>query len=949
MRTLFVLPFALALSSTALAQDAAPIASQGWNASDWNVEASDIPVDPDFSFGVLDNGMRYILRENATPKGTVLVRFHIGSGSLDEEDGERGLAHFIEHMAFNGSARVPEGEMIKLLEREGLAFGADTNATTSFESTIYKLDLPRNDPALLDTALMLMRETASELTIAQDAVDRERGVVLSERRDRYSYSYKETVDQLEFTAPGARFVDRLPIGTVEVLERASADDLRALYRRTYVPSNAVLVVVGDLPLAEMEARVRKHFASWQAAPDPAEPATGPADLARAGETDIYIDPALTERVQAMRLSPWTERPDTIANRQKALLRQIGYGVINRRLQALARGADAPFRGAGYGTGDLFKDGRTTSLVVDTDDGGWEKGLGVAATELRRALAFGFSEAEVAEQVARIRTALENGANGSATRTNDSLVAVALNLIDEEQVPSTPESSLNRFEAFAPQITPENTLAAVLEEAAPLVDPLIRFEGRIAPERGAQALRETWQRAETVELVAPDHAAPPEFAYTDFGPAGAIISDGRDDRFGFRLVRFANGVRLNLKKTDIRKDRVSFRLTLDGGQLLETREAPLKTALVSSLPQGGLGEHSQDELETILAGRSVRLSISASADAFSMGGGTTPRDLALQLQLLAAFLTDPGYRPEGVERYRRNVKSFFASLDATPAQALGNQLGAILSDHDPRFTLQPQEAYEALTFEQLAVDIGDRLTQGAIELALVGDFDEEAAIGLVAQTLGALPAREGEFNARAEARQRSFTQDHSTRRITHSGEADQALVRMTWLTTDDSDLDETLRLSLLDRVVQIELQEQLREDLGKSYSPSSDSSPSKAWPGYGTFALSASVDVKEVEPTRAAIRDMLVSLRIAPVEQDVLDRARQPLLEAYENMLDTLEGWMSLADRSQSEADRLGRFLRAPDILKAITPADILATAQRYLAPEDAVEVLVLPREEAGQG
>ena len=215
---------------------------------------------------------------------------------------------------------------------------------------------------------------------------------------------------------------------------------------------------------------------------------------------------------------------------------------------------------------------------------------------------------------------------------------------------------------------------------------------------------------------------------------------------------------------------------------------------------------------------------------------------------------------------------------------------------------------------------------------------------MARSLGALPARDHEFLSRKAARQRGFTQDRSTRQITHSGEADQALVRMTWLTTDDSDLGETLLLSMLDRVVQIELQDQLREDLGKSYSPSSNSSPSKVWTGYGTFALAASVDVGEVEETRRAIREMLVALRGTPVEQDVLDRARQPLLESYDNMLDTLGGWMTLADRAQSEAERLDRYERAPTILKAITPQDILTAAQRYLAPDDAVEILVLPKE-----
>ena len=188
----------------------------------WAFEASDIPVDPAYRFGRLDNGMRYVIRQNATPKGTALVRMEVAAGSLDEGDDERGFAHFIEHMSFNGSTHVPEGEMVRLLEREGLAFGADTNASTSFEQTTYMLDLPRADPALLGTALMLMRETASELTFDPQAVTRERGVVLSERRDRNTWQLRNLEAQMAFLNPGARYARRLPIGTGRSTERRHA-------------------------------------------------------------------------------------------------------------------------------------------------------------------------------------------------------------------------------------------------------------------------------------------------------------------------------------------------------------------------------------------------------------------------------------------------------------------------------------------------------------------------------------------------------------------------------------------------------------------------------------------------------------------------------------------------------------------------------------------------------
>lgn len=190
-------------------------------------ERSDIRPDPAFRFGRLANGLRYIIRRNATPAGTALVRLDVAVGSLDERKSERGYAHFVEHMAFNGSTRVAEGEMVRLLERNGLAFGADTNASTSFDSTLYKLDLPKADPALIDTALMLMRETASELTLSPEAIVRERGVILSEMRDRNSWQLRDTIANTEFFYPRSLFAARFPIGTAKTLQAANAKKLRA--------------------------------------------------------------------------------------------------------------------------------------------------------------------------------------------------------------------------------------------------------------------------------------------------------------------------------------------------------------------------------------------------------------------------------------------------------------------------------------------------------------------------------------------------------------------------------------------------------------------------------------------------------------------------------------------------------------------------------------------------
>ena len=937
---------ALALSALALAACAgrqpAPASAPPPPPPTWAFEQSDVPLDEGHRFGRLDNGMRYIVRSNATPKGQALVRMIVETGSLDEADDERGYAHFVEHMAFNGSTNVPEGEMVKLLERLGLAFGADTNASTGFDRTTYMLDLPRNDPALLDTALMLMRETASELTISEAAVERERGVILAERRDRNTFALRNVIDQIVFQHPGARYTQRLPIGTEETLNAATAARLRAFWRREYVPAHTTVIVIGDFAVETMEAAIKARFADWQPAPAEPQPKAGPLEVKGPPREDLFIDQALAERVTVSRNDVWLGERDSLAQRRENLLRQIGYGIINRRLLRRTREADPPFRGAGLGTADQFREGRTTSLVVDTVDGGWQRGLAAATEEYRRALDHGFTAAEVAEQIAISRTAARNAAASESTRTHGTLLGAVLALVTDDIVPDTPTRSLERLEAFIPQITPEAVMAALKRELVPLDQPLIRFQGRRAPEGGTKALRAAWDAAVKAKVAAPQAMAAAAFAYTDFGAPGQVVADRTEPRFGIRQVRFANGVMLNLKRTDLTKDRVLVRLAVDGGNMLATRANPLATQMMAVFGQGGLGKHSKDELDSLLAGRTVATGLGAGAETFIASANTTPADLELQMQVLAAQLVDPGYRPEGEVLFRQTIDNFFAAIGATPDSALSTAIGGILSDEDPRFALGAVEDYRKLSLAALRDTVADRLARGAIEVALVGDFDETQAIALVGRTLGALPPRETAFRPYAEQRIRSFTTSRTPRLLRHKGPKDQALLTLHWPTRDGEDLREAIALEMLQRVVQVELTDSLREALGKAYSPGVSAATPRIWRGWGTFTVRASVDVREVAATRAAIRALLTELRQAPVSADVIQRARAPMLEGLDNLLKTNAGWMSLVDRAQSRPDGLDRHAASRAIMTALTAEDLLALARRYLDPDQGVEVLVLP-------
>ncbi len=940
--------FRLSLIAAALLFVAAPGAAQPASdpvAAAWELDQSDLTPDPAIRLGVLPNGMRYALRANDTPRDTISVRLMIDTGSLDEAEDEQGVAHFLEHMAFNGSKAVPEGDMIPLLERLGLAFGADTNAYTSFDRTVYKLDLPRKDAALLDTALMLMRETASELLIAPDAVDRERGVVMAEHRERNTYQSANQMDQMAFFAAGTRYPDRFPIGSMAVLETVSADSIRGFYEKHYRPEKATLVIVGAIDVTTVEAAIRARFGDWIASETPAPArAVGAVQPDRGMMVDLYVHPSLSESADIVTPGPWRDILDTVAERKRAIARQLGISMINRRLQRLARSADAPFASASFGPWVLDDASRGTYLSVTSADKALDRALPAAAMEVRSALELGFSDAELAEQLANFDVSLRNAVAGAPTRGNAALADSLLDMAQSGQIITTPQESLARFEVARPDYSPVMIQAILREDLPALTEPLIRMTGRDAANLPATATIEgLWRDIATRPVVATATSAASAFAYTDFGQPGTVAADGVIKDLGIRTIRFSNNVRLNLKRTDLAASTVHVSVRIDGGAMLASKDDPQALAMLNFFTAGGLEKHSIDDLQSLLAGTSVGGSFEDGADHFAAEATVAPKDLMLQMQVLAAYITAPGYRIEGEQRYAKAIPNFYAQLYATPSLALTAEIGGILSDNDPRFSFPDRRVLEQQSFARLRDVMTDRLAKGAIEIAIVGDFDEDAAIKAVAQTLGALPLREAEFRPYAEERQRVFTRNLSPRVIQHNGPTDQAMLLQYWPTSDDSDLKRDLGMRLLTEILRLQLLEELREVLGATYSPLAASDMSPHYPGYGVLRVASNAKPNEIDAVAKAVNRITKDLRDAPVSADLLERARRPLAERFANAPKGNGYWLSLASRAQSKPERLDRARQAEMLLAAVTPADIQALARQYLTDAARLDVQVLPK------
>ena len=456
---------------------------------DFAHETSDLKSDERVVYGELSNGLRYAVMENDTPAGTASMRLRIAVGSLDEAEDELGIAHYLEHMAFNGSKNIPEGEMIKRLERIGLSFGADTNAHTSFDETVYKLNLPNVDDEVVDEAFMLMRETASNLTLAQDAIDRERGIIRSEKRTRNSAAYQRTVAEWEFFTRGSGLTDRMPIGTDEAIDSMQANQFRAFYDTHYHPEKAMFVFVGDLPVDRVIAKIEATFGDWEGVNEPTPIATLPGAEMRPGDVGYYYDPEVMTSTAIAVLRPYTDRPDGRATRRMRLVNFVAMQMLSDRLIKLSHEPDSIIVSSSVSHQSLFETAYVSRLTVRSEPEDWEAALAIGEQELRRALQFGFAQSELDLQIVDLRRRYEAAAKEAGTpRTHGSrgsgMVDRIIGAYENERVLEDPRDTLERFEEDIATVTLEEVQTAFGEAWTGSETPMIYLN---SPKRGLHFL------------------------------------------------------------------------------------------------------------------------------------------------------------------------------------------------------------------------------------------------------------------------------------------------------------------------------------------------------------------------------------------------------------------------------------------------------------------------------
>jgi zinc protease len=909
-------------------------------------EASDLDVDPNVEYGRLENGLRFAVRSNATPTKTATLLMRIDTGSINESDETRGLAHFLEHMAFNGSKNIPEGEMIKRLEKFGLAFGPDTNASTGFFETSYQLELPEVDEDILNETLMIMRETASNLTLDAGAIDRERGVILAEKRARSSPAFDALLDSLDFFLGDTIIPKRLPIGTEETIASVTPEQFRAFYEGYYRPENTFIVLVGDIETDYAARKIEEFFADWQGQGEAFEAVEVEVPAKRDSRTHYYLNPEIQTSLSLSILRPIEEKPDTKANRRQGFIDGLGNRILSRRLGELSRTTDAPFISASASTSSFLDTAEVSSLSISPEQGKWAQALQGAEPLLRQALEYGFSQAELDEQILNTKKALEVAVQTSPTRRTPGLARRIMSAFGSETVLTDPADNLERFLAYADDITVEDVNAAFRAqwEGVETAPQLYLATSEII-EGAEEKLNAALEAARAIPVEPRADEGKLDFAYTDWGEPGKVIARETVQDIGFEQVVFENGVKLNIKQTPYQEDVISISAALAGGELFMPRDEPgLRVFAPNALSLSGLEAHSVDDIRKIMAGRSVGVSQNIGAKRIYFNGTTVPEDLDLQLDLMTAQLTAQGYRPEAKSQYDKYIKSFYPTLDSTPGGVASRDIPRLIRSGDTRFGFPSEEEMSRVELEQVKEWREEMVAGSAIEIGIVGDITAERAIEAVSRTFGALPKRAKEFpDVKSDDLMLKFPKG-SLRPVTltHAGDTQTALLRIFWPAPDGRDIQTSREISMLSSLFRLRLTEVLREEEGASYSPSAFSYTPRLYPDYGYIGVSLEVSPDEIDRMSMKVDEIAAELRSGDFDEDLFERAMKPVLEGIETSLESNSYWMGVIAEAQTDQERLERHRSRSEAYQSMTVGDLKTRAAGLFDPKSAYRVQVLP-------
>ena len=859
----------------------AQAAEFAWYDGRWAHEQSDIKPDSRITFGTLANGLRWAVIPNANPKGRVSLYLNVQAGSLMEEQDELGIAHYLEHMAFNGSRHFKPGELIPFFQTHGMNFGGDTNAHTTLHETVYKLNLADTRPESLSNGLKILRDVADGLDLAQDEVNNERGVILAEKRSRESEAVLAARQWRQFLYAGSRFTHET-IGTQSTLDAIDQRALRDFYTKWYVPGRMIVVIAGDVQAADVKPLIESHFDDM-IKPDRLPELETFGAIDRTGVKALVQErPITSASVNVVILHDRTYEKDNLVQQRRQYIDSIIRVALQRRLMQYRDTHANAWTKAFVRCGWRSMMMPAVQYTATTDGKHWKAALEGLSEEMNRARRFGLTEREFTDIKRDIARMLERAVRQESALSNEDYAKAFVASANADRVFTSAKTDSAIYKELEPTLTLDEVNAALKAMLAPenrriLVSGNVKTTEREVLDYWAALQNKPVAVAQQTETSAFPYLPLPAEVERVTATPDARLGDASLGVEGFAMT-LANGTRVRFVKTPFEKGSVRATYIFgDGLDGVSEQQTDIARMAIATLGENGVGRLTALEQAKTFGARGLSVSESLGSRYNLIGGQAQSADAVLLLQAIWTQYQDPTLTQANYERVVQSVAQSQYRLEKTVEGVMRTQRTAFLTGDRARSMPLTEQAARAVSLAQMQRYVQDSRSGGPRSLVISGDFDEKAVAREAARLFGAIDVKRVERETQGKP---PVFPDNQTRTVTVQGDNQgKAFVQIAWHSDlpDVADRKTVLARSLLGSVVRDRMRVQLRENEAVAYSPSAAYRSFELDQGFGYLSAEVETKLEAVEKSRRVIHSIVESILKDGISDDELKRQLRPRL------------------------------------------------------------------------
>ncbi|MCU0228627.1 MAG: insulinase family protein [Bryobacterales bacterium] len=910
----------------------------------WALDAT-LPLDPAIRTGKLDNGLRYFIRRNTEPNQRAELRLAVNAGSTLEDDDQKGLAHFLEHMMFNGTKRFEKQQLVDFLESTGLRFGPDLNAYTSFEETVYILRVPTDKPEIFGRAFDVLEDWAGAVLFEEEEINKERGVVIEEWRLGQGAQGRLRDKLIPAIFAGSRYKDRLPIGDPDIIRSAPREAFTRFYTQWYRPNLMAVVAVGDFDVDAVEQMIRERFGRLTNPENPRERAKFTLPAHKDTIYTVVTDPELpVTRVQVYFKKDGEETFENVGDYRRSLVRGLFESALNSRLAEITRQPDAPFLGAGVSSSSLVRAGQTYAAQAVAKEGKVLESLEALFTEVARVRVHGFTATEIermkADSLRSYEQMFQERNNSNSAGFADEYVR---HFLEGEPAPGIDvEYQLAR--QLVPGITVQelNKLAEELitKENRVVVVAMPEKEGLVPPSQAA--LAKVLEKVEATDLKPySDTVVDEPLVSQDLAPV-PVRQRKRNEALGVTEVVLANGVKVLMKSTDFKQEEVLFTAFSEGGSSLLPDSKYFDSMAADALVAlSGVGKFDAVALRKKLAGKSVQVRTSINELGEGLSGSAATGDLETLMELVYLCFTAPRADANALDVFKQQNIASLQNLLSTPQGVFQKTLMETMYGDNVRRRIPTVFEVRSTNLESAAEIYRQRFADANdFTFVFVGSFQEDDLIALCQRYLGNLPVKEDEESFRNLEPE---LPKGVAKAVARKGVDPQSRVSLTFHGPFEYTRRNRFVIRMMTSVLGIKLREELREDRGGVYGVGASASPSaKPVPRY-TLNIGFGCDPQRVEELKAAVMEQLNWLKNAEDMESYLVKVREQERRSFETSLRQNRFWLSTIQFYYEYPDEdPSELLKLPETVDSINADEIRAAARQYLNADRYIDVTLYP-------